>query len=96
MTPANRSRICTAALYSVPGVCRCPVCNPEPPAEGATTAAPKATAARLTGPFPSGGGTTDPRSGGAYPAPEPTAAARPLDRRECSPGDGLFGGECDA
>lgn len=112
MTPANprsmtrgagRGTICRAALYSVAGICRCPRCYSEPPAEGATTAAPDAAAVRQSGLFPSGGGNTDPQpriaaipletSGGAYPAPEPTAAARPLDRRECSPGGGLFGGD---
>lgn len=34
---ASQSRICTAALYSVAGMCRCPKCNPDavPPAASA-------------------------------------------------------------
>lgn len=92
MIPASHSRICMAALYSTPGLCRCPRCHTQPPATGAITGAPEAAAVRPIGPFPSGGGTTDPRSGGSYPAPEHPAAAR-HPNRECSPGGGLFGGD---
>lgn len=90
--PASHSRICLAALYSTPGICRCPRCHIEPPASGATGRAPEAAAVRQSGPFPSGGGTMNPRSGGPYPAPEPTVAARRTFTIG-EPGGGLFGGE---
>jgi hypothetical protein len=88
--PASHSRICMAALYSTPGICRCPRCHIEPPATGAATDAPEAAAARQSGPFPSGGGTPTPLTGATTQTPVNPAAAR-LPSREYSPGGGLFG-----
>lgn len=104
MTPANHRRmtplsadrrICRAALYSTPGVCRCIRCNPEPPADGASTGAPEAAAAPESSPSP-GGGTPHPFPGVADPAPGSSpAAARPSqpDHVELGrdTGGGLFG-----
>lgn len=83
--PVINRRICTAALWDR---CRCVKCNPS--AEGATTGAPDAAAARLSGPFPSGGGTPHRTSGDLAVPPEHPAAARHPSRK-CTLGGGLFG-----
>lgn len=64
MTPANhrsmartasKAQICVAALYSVPGMCRCPKCNPDP---AGNSSLPAAAAVRVIAPPAADGGNS--------------------------------------
>ena len=88
-------RVCSKALYSNPGICRCVRCRPDlhlPPATGATTGAPVAAVDPELGPSRRADGTPPPSSAPQIdPAPLDTTAAARTPRRECKPGGGLFG-----
>jgi len=84
-------RVCTKALYSNPGICRCARCRPDlhlPPASGAIGPAPVAAAVRAL-PLAADGGTyeTTPGVAGAR-APDPAADRNP------SLSDAPIGGLC--
>lgn len=53
--PASHAQICTAALYSVPGICRCAKCHPEATGVPST---PAAAAVRSYDPPAADGGTS--------------------------------------
>lgn len=78
--PASQAQICTAALYSVPGICRCPKCNsPSEDRETDQTSAavpPAASAAAVRSydpPAADGGIPINAADGGASSPPAPDA-----------------------
>ena len=76
--PASHAQICTAALYSVPGICRCAKCHPEATGVPST---PAAAAVRASDPPAADGGTSfrpDPDAPSSVVAPGDTAADRGL------------------
>lgn len=92
--PASHAQICTAALYSVRGVCRCAKCHPD--ATGVPSA-PAAAAVRASDPPAADGGTSElptPDALFAVVAPGDPAADRSLT--PFNPGGGPFLQERDA
>lgn len=65
--PASHAQICTAALYSVPGICRCAKCHPEATGVPST---PAAAAVRSYDTPAADGGTDIPMCRGSGAAPE--------------------------
>lgn len=82
-------RICTKALYSNPGICRCPRCRPDlhlPNSGG-------------TGPLPAPAAVREPQTAdGGNPSPSPGGLAAPADPpaadRNPSLSDAPVGGPC--
>lgn len=69
---ASKAQICVAALYSVPGMCRCPKCNPDP---AGNSSLPAAAAVRVIAPPAAGGGNSRLTPGDATGAASPALAA---------------------